>query len=75
MAYQEWGLGPPRFDEKNYQMWHWRMATFLRGKGRVLGDDTVNTSYVHLINFLALGPRDVNESNNKAVNYLFRALC
>jgi hypothetical protein len=24
MAYQEWGLGPPHFDGKNYQMWQKR---------------------------------------------------
>jgi hypothetical protein len=27
------------------------------------------------INFLALGSRAIHDANNKAVNYLFRALC
>jgi hypothetical protein len=35
----------------------------------------VNTTYVHPINFLALGSRDMYDINNKAVDYLFRALC
>jgi hypothetical protein len=35
----------------------------------------VNTAYVHLINFLAPRSRDVFETNNKAVDYLFCALC
>jgi hypothetical protein len=47
MAYQERGSGPPHFDGKNYQMWQRRMAAFLRGKGQILWDVTVNTSYVH----------------------------
>jgi hypothetical protein len=52
-------------------MWQRRMAVFLRGKDRI----TVNTTYVHPINFLALGSRDIFDTNNKAVDYLFRALC
>jgi hypothetical protein len=48
---------------------------FLRGKGQILGDVTVNTPYVHLINFLAPGSRDMHYANNKAVDYLFRSLC
>jgi hypothetical protein len=75
MAYQEWGSGPPYFDGKNYQMWQRRMAVFLHGKGQILWDVTINTSYVHLINSLALGSRDMFDANNKAVNYLFCALC
>jgi hypothetical protein len=75
MAYLEWGSGPLYFDGKNYQMWQRRMAVFLRGKGQILWDVTVNTTYVHLINFLAPGLRDMFDANNKAVNYLFRALC
>jgi hypothetical protein len=51
------------------------MAVFLRGKGQILWDVKVNTTYVHLLNFLALGSRDMFDANNKAVNYLFRALC
>ena len=75
MAYQEWGSGPPHFDGKNYQMWQRRMAAFLRGKGQILWDVTVNTAYVHPMNFLAPGSWDMFEANNKAVDYLFRALC
>jgi hypothetical protein len=51
------------------------MATFLRSKGQILWDVTVNTTYVHPINFLALGSRDMHDANNKVVDYLFRALC
>jgi hypothetical protein len=75
MAYQERGSGPPHFDGKNYQMWSKRMAVFLRGKGQILWDVTVDTTYVHLMNFLAPGSRDMFHANNKAVDYLFRALC
>jgi hypothetical protein len=46
MAYQEWGRGPPHFDEKNYQMWSKRMAAFLREKGQILWDVTVDNNYV-----------------------------
>jgi hypothetical protein len=74
MAYQERGSGPPHFDGKNYQMWQ-RMAVFFRGKGLILWDVTVNTTYVHLNNFLAPGSRDMHDANNKVVNYLFHALC
>jgi hypothetical protein len=35
----------------------------------------VNTTYVHPINFLALGSRDMFDANNKAVDYLYRSLC
>jgi hypothetical protein len=56
-------------------MWQRRMATFLRSKGQILWDVTVNTTYVHPINFLALGSRDMHDANNKVVDYLFRALC
>ena len=75
MAYQERGSGPPHFDGKNYHMWQRRMTAFLRGKGQILWDVTVNTAYVHLMNFLAPGSRDMFDANNKAVDYLFRALC
>jgi hypothetical protein len=75
MAYQEWGSGPPHFDRKNYQMWSKRMAAFLCGKGQILWDDTVDTGYVQPMNFLAPGSRDIFDTNNKAVDYLFRALC
>jgi hypothetical protein len=51
------------------------MATFLHGKGHILCDVTVNTTYVHPINFLAPGLRDMHDANNKVVNYLFCALC
>jgi hypothetical protein len=75
MAYQERGSGPPHFDGKNYQMWSKQMAAFLRGKGQILWDVTVDNSYVELMNFLVPGSRDMYNANNKAVDYLFRALC
>jgi hypothetical protein len=75
MAYQERGSGPPHFDVKNYQMWSKRMAAFLRGKGQILWDVTVDKGYVQLMDFLAPGSRDMFDANNKAVDYLFHALC
>jgi hypothetical protein len=51
------------------------MAALLRGKGQILWDVTVDTDYVQLMNFLAPGSRDMFDANNKAVDYLFRALC
>jgi hypothetical protein len=75
MAYQERGSGPPHFDGKNYQMWSKRMAAFLHGKGQILWDVMVDTSYVQPMNFLAPGSRYMFDANNKAVDYLFRALC
>jgi hypothetical protein len=56
-------------------MWQRLMAAFLRGKGQILWDVTVNTAYVHPLNFLALGLRDMFDANNKAVDYLYRSLC
>jgi hypothetical protein len=75
MAYQERGSGPPHFDGKDYQMWSKRMAAFLRGKGQILWDVTVDTNYIQPMNFLAPGLRDMFDANNKAVDYLFRSLC
>jgi hypothetical protein len=75
MAYQERGSGPPHFDGKNYHMWQRWMAAFLRCKGHILWDVMVNTAYVHPMNFLALGLRDMFDANNKAVDYLYRSLC
>jgi hypothetical protein len=75
MAFQLRGLGPPHFDGKNYQMWRRRISTFLRDKGQILWDLTVNIADVHPLNFLALGSRDMFDANNKAVDYLYRALC
>jgi hypothetical protein len=75
MAYQEWGSGAPHFDGKNYPMWRKRMAVFLCGKGQILWDVTVVTGYVQPMNFLAPESRDMFNANNKAVDYLFRALC
>jgi hypothetical protein len=75
MAYQEWGLSPSHFDGKNYHMWQRRMAAFLRGKGQILWDVTMNTTYVHLMNFLSLGSRDMFDTNNKVVDYMYRSLC
>jgi hypothetical protein len=56
-------------------MWQRRMAAFLCGKGQILWDVMVNTTFVHLVNFLAPGSRDMFDTNNKAVDYLYRALC
>jgi hypothetical protein len=75
MAYQEQGSGPPHLDGKNYQMWQRWMAAFLRGMGQNLCDVTVNTTYVHPVNFLAPGSRDMFDANNKTIDYLYRALC
>jgi hypothetical protein len=75
MAYQERGSGPPHFDGKNYQMWSKRMGAFLCGKGQILWDVTVDTGYVQPMDFLAPGSRDRFDANNKADDYLFRALC
>jgi hypothetical protein len=51
------------------------MAAFLHGKGQIVWDVTVNTTYVHLVNFLYPRSRDMFDTNNKAVDYLYRALC
>jgi hypothetical protein len=51
------------------------MAAFLRGKGQILWDVTVNTTYVHPLNFLAPGLRDMSDANNKADDYMYRSLC
>jgi hypothetical protein len=75
MEYQERGSGPPHFDGKNYHMWQRRMAAFLRGKGQILWDVTVNKTNVHPLNFLAPGSRDMFDANNKAVNYMYRSMC
>jgi hypothetical protein len=56
-------------------MWQRRMAAFLRGKGQIVWDVTVNTAYVHPMNFLAPGSRDMFDANNKAVDYLYHSLC
>ena len=70
MAYQDRGSGPPHFDGKNYQMWEARMGVFLRGKGQLLWDVTIDTTYVIPDNFLLPGLRDKFEANAKAVDYL-----
>jgi hypothetical protein len=51
------------------------MVAFLRGKGQILWDVTVDRCYVQPMNFLAPGLRDMFDANKKAVDYLFRALC
>jgi hypothetical protein len=51
------------------------MAVFLRGKGQIIWGITVDTGYVQPMNFLAPRSRDMFDANNKAVDYLFRALC
>jgi hypothetical protein len=75
MAYQERGSVPQPFDGKNYHMWQRRMATFLRSKGQIPWDVTVDRAYVHPVNFLAPGSRDMFDANNKAVDYLYCSLC
>jgi hypothetical protein len=44
------------------------MAAFLRGKGQILWDVTVDTGYVEPMNFLAPGSREMFDTNNKAVD-------
>jgi hypothetical protein len=56
MAYQERCSGPPHFDGKNYKMWSKRMGAFLRGKGQLLWDVTVDTGYVQPMDFHSLPP-------------------
>jgi hypothetical protein len=51
-------------------MWQRRMAAFLRGKGQILWDVTVDATYVHPAKFLAPGSRDLHDANNKAVDYI-----
>jgi hypothetical protein len=51
------------------------MAALLRGKGQILWDVTVNTTYVHPLNYLAPGSRDMFYANNKAIDYLYHSLC
>jgi hypothetical protein len=51
------------------------MAAFFRGKGQILWDVTMDTGYVQPMNLLAPGSRDIFDATNKAVDYLFRALC
>jgi hypothetical protein len=55
-------------------MWSKRMGAFLRGKGQILWDVAVDTGYVQPMDFLTPGSRDRFDANNKAVDYLFRAL-
>ena len=69
------GSGPPHFDGKNYKMWEARMGVFLRGKGKLLWDVTIDTNYVIPDNFLLPGSSDMFEANSKAVDYLYHALC
>jgi hypothetical protein len=56
-------------------MWSKRMAAFLRKKGQIHWDVMVDNSYVQPMNFLTPGTRDMFDANNKAVDYLFCALC
>jgi hypothetical protein len=51
------------------------MAAFLRGKGQILWDVTVDTGYVEPRNFFAPGSRYMFDANNNVVDYLFGALC
>jgi hypothetical protein len=41
----------------------------------MLWDVTVNTAYVHPLNFLAPGSSDMFDANNKVVDYLYRSPC
>jgi aminopeptidase-like protein len=63
--------GPPHFDGKNYYMWQRQMSAFIRGKGQIIWDVTENKTHVHLINFLSPRSREMHDTNNKVVNYLF----
>jgi hypothetical protein len=56
-------------------MWQRHMVAFLHDKGQISWDVTVNTTYVHPINFLSPGSSDMHDANNKAADYLFRAMC
>jgi hypothetical protein len=56
-------------------MWQRWMAAFLREKGQILWDVTVNRIYVHPVNFLAPGSKEMFDANNKVVDYLYRAPC
>jgi hypothetical protein len=60
---------------KKYWMWSKRMAAFLRGKGQILWDVTVDSGHVQPMNFLTPGSRDMFNANKKVVNHLFRFLC
>jgi hypothetical protein len=51
------------------------MAAFLRDKGQILWDGTMNTAYVHPVNFLTPGLIDMFDANNKVVDYLYYSLC
>jgi hypothetical protein len=51
------------------------MAAFLRGKGQILWDVTVDTGYVQPMKFLAPRSRDMFDANNIEVGHLFCALC
>ena len=74
MAYQDRGSGPPHFDGKNYPNWVARMGAFLRGKGKLLWDVTIDEQYVNPTNLDAQIAKDKFEANAKAVDYLYRAL-
>jgi hypothetical protein len=41
------------------------MVAFFRGTGQILRDVTVNTTYVHSINFVAPGSRDMHDATDK----------
>jgi hypothetical protein len=50
------------------------MVAFLRGNDQILRDVIVDTTYVQPMNFFAPGSRDMFDTNNKVVDYLFCAL-
>jgi hypothetical protein len=50
------------------------MAVFLRRKGQILWDVTVDTGYVQPMDFLAPGSRDKFDANNKRSTTCF-VLC
>ena len=71
MAYQDRGSGPPPFDGKNYQLWVVRMGAFMRGKGKLLWDVTIDENYVTPPDLEAPGAKEKYEANTRAVDYLF----
>jgi hypothetical protein len=51
------------------------MGPFLRGKGQLLWNVTVDITYDIPTNFLAPDSRDSFDANNKVVDYLYCAPC
>jgi hypothetical protein len=68
------GFGSSALQWKNYQMWQRQMAVFLRGKGQILWDVTVDATYVCLVNFLAPGSSDMHDTTTRWLTTCF-VLC